>query len=171
MTEEEIQDAFAAWEAVPNLVDASREDVWRAINTIPALVAALREERAERERLAGLLSGIDWRALPDNYKHNLQRAEETVAEALALLGERGDMHRELELENEKLQAENSTLRAENERLRAREADLVECIDSIVGIYISDCEGGSRYMRNTLSILNAYGLYLDNEGLDVKRMPS
>lgn len=82
----------------------------RARTDIPALVAEVR-------RLRGILSGLDYRALPDNYKHNLQRAEETAAEALALLEERGDMHRELELENQRLQTDNSALRAENERLR------------------------------------------------------
>lgn len=85
--------------------------MWSAAVHITPLVTEVRRLRAERERLACLMSGIDWRALPDNYKHNLQRAEETAAEALALLEERVDMHRELELENEKLQAENAAIRA------------------------------------------------------------
>jgi hypothetical protein len=91
------------------LTDEDREAIAHARTDIPALVAEVR-------RLRGFLSGLDYRALPDNYKHNLQRAEETAAEALALLEERGKLHRDLELENEKLQADNARHCAENERL-------------------------------------------------------
>lgn len=131
-----------------------------------ALAAEVRRLRAERERLAGLLSGIDWRALPDNYKHNLQRAEETAAEALALLEERVDMHRELELENEKLQAENAAIRADVERLRAGEASLRQCIADCIDVWYSDSAsdylGETRWGEKTLAALGMRGLRYDEE---------
>lgn len=131
-----------------------------------ALAAEVRRLRAERERLAGLLSGIDWRALPDNYKHNLQRAEETAAEALALLEERVDMHREMELENEKLQAENAAIRADVERLRAGEASLRQCIADCIDVWYSDSAsdylGETRWGEKTLAALGMRGLRYDEE---------
>ena len=83
----------------------------RARTDIPALVAEVR-------RLRGF--SRDWIIAPYPTTTNITSSgpRETAAEALALLEERGDMHRELELENQRLQTDNSALRAENERLRA-----------------------------------------------------
>lgn len=70
---------------------------------IPALVARVRELEAQ-------LQGLDYRAHPDHYRHNLQRAEEAAAEYLAAL--------------EAARAENDRLRAELEQ--AENAAFCEC---------------------------------------------
>jgi hypothetical protein len=56
---------------------------------------------------------------------------------------------------------------EVDRLEAREKELLQCVDYIVGVYISDCDEGSRYMRNTRTALAAHGLRLDPETLNVE----
>lgn len=68
---------------------------------LPALVARVRELEAQ-------LQGLDYRAHPDHYKHNLQRAEEAAAEYLAAL---------------------EAARGENERLREALSEIRQCLPS------------------------------------------
>lgn len=68
---------------------------------IPALVARVRELEAQ-------LQGLDYRAHPDHYRHNLQRAEEAAAEYLAAL---------------------EAARGENERLREALSEIRQCLPS------------------------------------------